>query len=257
MTGKAVVLLTSRLRLLNILYNALKEGLDIRKVVVEDSESRTKTFFRRLKRLGVATVIGQILFKLCIISCLKLSSRKRLRELAEIYNFNYAPVDAANIIRVKSINSDEAIAVIKRLDPDLVAVYGARIISERVLRSIPARFVNLHLGIAPAFRGLCTIYWALVHGNDNACGVTVHFVDTGIDTGPILEQKTFSPTKRDNFITYDLMGLGEGLPVFKRALAEVLDGRAQIKQPAFSHSRLWTHPTLWTYVSNAISRGIK
>jgi len=242
---------------MNILYNALKEGLDIKKMVVEDPEPRINIFFRRLKRLGAATVIGQNLFKLCIIPFLKIASRERMRELAEIYGFNFAPVEAADIIRVKSINSDEAIAVLKRLEPDVVAVYGVRIISEKVIRSIPAPFVNLHLGMAPAFRGLCTIYWALVQANDNACGVTVHFIDKGIDTGPILNQKTFTPTKKDTFITYDWLGLGEGLPVFKTALAEVLDGQARIKQPAFNHSKLWSHPTLWAYLSNSITRGIK
>jgi len=257
MKGKSVVLVTGHLRLMNILYNALKEGLTIKKIILEDPEPRADIFFRRLKRLGVVTVIGQNLFKLVVIRCLKSNSRERMRKLSEEYNFNPAPVDAADILRVKSINSDEAIALLKRLEPDVVAVCGARVISERVLQSIPARFVNLHLGIAPAFRGLCTIYWALVHGNDNACGITVHFIDKGIDTGPILEQKTFSPGNRDNVATYDWMALGEGLPVLKSVLADVLDGRAWTKQSTFGESRLWTYPTLWAYMSNAISRGIK
>lgn len=257
MKGKSVVLVTGRQSMMNIVYNALKDGLVIKKIVVEGPELRADIFFRRLKRLGIVTVIGQNLFRLFVIRCLRLNSHQRMRELSKKYNFDLTPVDATDIIRVTSINSNEAITLLKQLEPDVVAVCGARVISERVLMSIPARFVNLHLGIAPAFRGLCTIYWALVHGNDNACGITVHFIDKGIDTGPILEQKTFSPGKKDNFATYDWMALGEGLPVLRSVLADVLDGRVQTKQSTLGDSRLWTYPTLWAYMSNAIGRGIK
>jgi methionyl-tRNA formyltransferase len=55
----------------------------------------------------------------------------------------------------------------------------------------PARILNLHLGKLPEYRGMRPINWALKNG-ESVAGVTLHEVDTGIDTGPIVAQTTFS-----------------------------------------------------------------
>jgi len=257
MEGKSVVIITTYCPSMNIIYNALKGHLPVKKVIAEDPESRTRVFFRRIRRLGIITVIGQSLFKLCIIPYLKLSSRKRLLRIAGEYSLDESPVDPGNIIRVRSINSEEAKIALKSLEPDVVAVYGIRVISKNVLQSVSAKFVNLHMGIAPAFRGLASIYWALVRDGDDACGVTVHLVDKGIDTGAIIRQKTFRVSKEDSFVTYNLIALAEGLPVFKTALREILEGRAEIRRQSKDNSRLYSDPTLGQYLSNVIRKGIR
>ena len=62
-------------------------------------------------------------------------------------------------------------------------------------------------------------YWALVSGHPEACGVTVHLVDEGIDSGGILAQSVITPGPADCFVTYPLMQLGVGLPVAPRGFA--------------------------------------
>ena len=46
--------------------------------------------------------------------------------------------------------------------------------------------INVHRGIAPAYRGQRTIFWSLYFADFDHIGITVHLVDRGIDTGPIL-----------------------------------------------------------------------
>ena len=77
------------------------------------------------------------------------------------------------------------------LDVDLIlSVMYDRIIGADLIDG-PARVLNLHLGKLPEYRGMRPINWALKNG-ESVAGVTLHEVDTGIDTGPIVAQATFS-----------------------------------------------------------------
>lgn len=77
------------------------------------------------------------------------------------------------------------------LDVDVVlSVLYDRIIGKRLIDG-RARVLNLHLGKLPEYRGMRPINWALKNG-ETLAGVTLHEVDEGIDTGPIVAQSTFS-----------------------------------------------------------------
>ena len=73
---------------------------------------------------------------------------------------------------------------------DLVVLAGfMRILKGDFLRAFPSRVVNIHPALLPAFPGLEAWKQALEYGV-KATGCTVHLVDQGIDTGPILAQET-------------------------------------------------------------------
>lgn len=77
------------------------------------------------------------------------------------------------------------------LDLDLIlSVMYDRIIGAELCDG-PARVLNLHLGKLPEYRGMRPVNWALKNG-ESVAGVTLHEVDPGIDTGPIVAQTTFS-----------------------------------------------------------------
>lgn len=77
------------------------------------------------------------------------------------------------------------------LDVDLIlSVMYDRIIGRDLIAG-PARVLNLHLGKLPEYRGMRPINWAL-RNSESVAGVTLHEVDEGIDTGPIVAQSTFS-----------------------------------------------------------------
>jgi phosphoribosylglycinamide formyltransferase-1 len=64
-----------------------------------------------------------------------------------------------------------------------------RIIKPRLLETFPQRIINIHPSLLPAFPGLHAWKQALDYGVKVA-GCTVHFVDAGTDTGPIIVQKS-------------------------------------------------------------------
>ena len=86
--------------------------------------------------------------------------------------------------------------------------------------------INVHPSLLPAFRGPEPIYWVLARG-DRATGVTVHQVDDGLDTGPIVAQQTleiaFGDDERTVLARAALMA-GAILPM---ALASLLSGRVR------------------------------
>src|SRR5690606_24425483 len=94
---------------------------------------------------------------------------------------------------VPSVNATQCIDLVQKIEPDIVVVNGTRIISKKVLDAVPVSFINTHVGITPKYRGVHGAYWALACGDTDNCGVTVHLVDKGIDTGGILKQAVIAP----------------------------------------------------------------
>ncbi len=72
---------------------------------------------------------------------------------------------------------------------DLVVLAGyMRVVTPALLKRFPQRVINLHPALLPAFPGVSGIEDALAYGV-TITGVTVHFVDEGTDTGPIILQE--------------------------------------------------------------------
>jgi phosphoribosylglycinamide formyltransferase 1 len=94
---------------------------------------------------------------------------------------------------------DEALAAwIEERGVELVVLAGfMELLTPGFIRRFAGRIVNVHPALLPAFPGLRVIEQALEYGVKVA-GVTVHFVDEGVDSGPILLQEAFElPYHRD------------------------------------------------------------
>lgn len=84
---------------------------------------------------------------------------------------------------------DRCIEILKDAGVDTVVLAGfMRIVKPKLLAAFPNRVINIHPALLPAFPGVHGWTQALDYGCKVA-GVTVHFVDAGTDTGPILVQK--------------------------------------------------------------------
>ena len=83
-------------------------------------------------------------------------------------------------------NDPEAIAAMRRLEPDVVLVFGTGLLTQRLIDAFPQGIINIHLGLSPFYRGAGTNFWPLVNGEPEFCGATIHFLDAGVDSGPII-----------------------------------------------------------------------
>jgi phosphoribosylglycinamide formyltransferase 1 len=82
--------------------------------------------------------------------------------------------------------------------PQLVVLAGyMALLSRGFLARFPGAVVNVHPSLLPAFPGLRAVEQALEHGV-RVVGVTVHFVDEGVDTGPIISQRAIELAPRES-----------------------------------------------------------
>jgi len=65
-------------------------------------------------------------------------------------------------------------------------IYGTNLIRELLLSRFAGRMVNMHLGLSPYYRGTATNFYPLLNEEPEYVGVTIHLIDPGIDSGPIL-----------------------------------------------------------------------
>jgi hypothetical protein len=223
------------------------------KILVEQPVSRSELIRRRIKRLGLLHVAGQVAFMLFS----RLLAVASLRRIAAILRENALEPrwpDGCERIEVPSVNSPECVACLARLDPRVVLLLGTRIIDRATLAAIKVPVINYHAGITPKYRGIHGGYWAKAEGDLANFGVTVHLVDPGIDTGAVLYQARLAPGVQDNYATFPYLQLAAALPPMEKAAHDALAGTLgpqSVDQP----SRLWSHPTIWSYLLRGLRNG--
>ena len=84
------------------------------------------------------------------------------------------------------INDPAEVEQMVRLAPDVLLVFGTGILRESIIKSFGGKIINIHLGLSPYYRGSGTNFWPLVNREPEYVGATIHYLDAGIDTGPIV-----------------------------------------------------------------------
>lgn len=102
-----------------------------------------------------------------------------LERLSAIHGFRVVPVT--------NLNSEAAAQALRETGADLGIVLGTRVLKRSTFSVPRLGSINLHKGKVPDFRGMPPGFWELYTGQTRA-GVTVHFVDDGLDTGDIVEE---------------------------------------------------------------------
>lgn len=241
----------------NIVYSFLKNNYDLVGVVIDGPSDRKKFIKRRIKKLGWFKVVSQLLFMKGIIPLLKFESRKRTEELANSYSFEIESVMSdENKFLPTTINNSEVIHHVKKINPDLIIVNGTRIIKKKIIDGVGVSMVNMHVGITPKYRGVHGGYWALTNNDAKNCGVTAHLIDPGIDTGGVISQRTIKITNRDNYCTYPVIQVIEGLKCYEDAIKQVENNNIKIIKNNLE-SKLYYHPTIFDYFYYRLFKGVK
>ena len=182
-------------------FSRLASEVDLVAVVRQERPRREvlRAVFRRTKKLRR----GYWLDRLLLGAYTKLKLKRQALACSEYREVRAAESFAADcpIHRVESINDPSVIDVLQQTRPELVVVLGTSILKEPVLAAAPC-FVNLHAGITPMYRGAHGQFWAVLNRDLDNVGVTLHFVDKGIDTGAIVKQGRFAfEPAIDNLLT--------------------------------------------------------
>jgi len=118
-----------------------------------------------------------------------------------------------HVLEPKSLRTPETLAELQALKPDviIVAAFG-QILPVSVLELPPFGCLNVHASLLPRWRGAAPVAAAILAGDD-ATGVTIMHMDAGLDTGPILSQRSLSiaPDDTRESLTARLAQLGADL----------------------------------------------
>jgi len=129
-----------------------------------------------------------------------------------------------------NVNSDEFFERIQSYEMDLlVSMSFNQIFESRLLEYSKYRAINCHAGKLPFYRGRNILNWALIN-DEKEFGITVHYIDTGIDTGDIIKQKTFPITDSDTYQTLLDTAHKECPALLADAVRDILEGTA-VRQP--------------------------
>ncbi len=122
----------------------------------------------------------------------------KILERAERHGIKHQYLDCSPWkTKLEGSAEDECIRLLKEAGCDTVVLAGfMRIVKPKLLEAFPMRVLNIHPAILPAFPGVHSWTQALDYGCKVA-GVTVHFVDAGTDSGPIIVQKVV-PVEEDD-----------------------------------------------------------
>lgn len=241
----------------DIVYSYLKNNHNLVGAIMDGPSNKKFFVNRRIKKLGLFKVVSQLLFMKGIIPLLRLESKKRAEEISRSYDFEVEPVvEYENLYKSTSINDSKVLEHVKKVNPDLIIVNGTRIIKKKIIDGVGVPMVNMHVGITPKYRGVHGGYWALANGDKEHCGVTAHLIDPGIDTGGVISQRTIEISKKDNYCTYPLLQVIEGLKCYGDAIEQIKNNDLKIIDTKLE-SKLYYHPTIFNYFYYRIFKGVK
>ncbi|SJZ43499.1 methionyl-tRNA formyltransferase [Selenihalanaerobacter shriftii] len=120
-------------------------------------------------------------------------SDKLVEDVAKENNLSiYSPND---------VNGKSFVKNVYNLKPDLIVSMSYDQIIRKELIEIPSQgIINIHAGKLPYYRGRSPINWAIINGEEEI-GLTVHYIDQGIDTGDIIIQEKVPININDNYAT--------------------------------------------------------
>ena len=107
--------------------------------------------------------------------------------------------NGSTYIKVNNLNDTKSLNFVKKIHPDYIIYGGGGILKEKFINLAENKIINAHSGPLPFIRGMNACEWSILLGYEPC--VTVHFIDTGIDTGDILLKRRINIEKKDTIKT--------------------------------------------------------
>lgn len=147
-----------------------------------------KTFIKTQGRIRFAVFLLNTIFK-------KLKIKKQ--QFKKFDRIAYCQENNIPYYIVKNHNSEENIHILNDVKPDLIVICSSGIISQKIIDIPTIGIISGHPGWLPDFRGWDALRWAIL--KDGVKGVTIHFIEKGIDTGDIILQEKICSNNFKNF----------------------------------------------------------
>ena len=158
---------------------------------------------------------------------------------------------------VRDITAEKSLSYLRTIHPDIIIPLGIGIIRDNLLEIPEIGILNHHMGLLPKYKGMNVLEWSLFH--NDPIGVTIHFIDAGIDTGDILLQRNI-PIETDDTIA---SLRAKSIPISVEGFAEVIEKLSEdaiqpIKQTAGEGKQYFVmHKRLKDFTEKRLQESIK
>ena len=147
---------------------------------------------------------------------------------------------------VDSHNGAACEAILDEDKPDVIVVYGTRIIRSNIFERAGRITLNMHTGLSPFYRGDSTLFWPVYYNDPTHLGVTVHELVASIDGGDIATTVPVIYTKGDSEADLFAKGVKAGTAAYIKSVEAALDGTlvCQPQDLSLGQEFSWTHRTV-------------
>ncbi len=176
------------------------------------------------------------MFRDLISDCFKINGKVHsVKLVCRKFRVDYSKID--------KINSEAALDELRKLDPDIIFSLSCPQILSKQLISIPSRgCLNIHSSMLPLYRGLNANFWVLAKGEDTT-GVSIHYVNPGIDDGDILLQEQIQIGKKWSLHDLYNKAMDIGSSMIATCLNSIAEGTATTRPNDISKGSYFSYPT--------------
>ena len=214
--------------------------------------------WKRAKRLGFLKVADEVVFRLYWALFKSWGDRRDLQRLMDEVKARI-PADYKRppVYRIHNINSDDGRKIIRDLKPDACVLMVHPILAKKTLTISPLGMLVFHPGVTPEYRGPHSAFWATMNNEFWGIGWSLLRVDEGIDTGPVLAQRSCTVVKplRDSHVMMQHVSHVDGTPGVAAVLRQLEKGEYPTVKMVNRRSTNYTHPGFTDYLKFLRVRG--
>lgn len=117
------------------------------------------------------------------------------------FEVDHLPADCELVSFESTVSSKSYLELFKRWQPDVLLILGwYHLIPSKVLAFPPLGCIGIHASLLPKYRGMAPINWAIING-ERETGISLFYLDAGVDTGDIIAQSLIGITDNDDCAT--------------------------------------------------------
>ena len=162
------------------LIKQLQKHFDSLSIIVESSKDQRKRILKQKKYIDYFYSLYHNIRR-------NITGLNRYRQKFFQCNDPIVPNKNITIKRVSWINEPSVSEYLKGFEPDVTVVMGTSILKKSVLYAAGENVINIHGGYLPDYRGNHCIFFAYINGDFDKIGSTIHFINSKIDDGDIIE----------------------------------------------------------------------
>lgn len=179
-------------------------------------KSKAAYLFSLLLIMGLFSFLSNSL--ITILHKIRINLSKKLPFISSPLVIDYAREKNIKTFEVENPNSKKSLNILKELNPDIIINQSQSIIKKDLLQIPNFGVINRHNALLPKNRGRLTPFWVLYKG-ESETGVSIHFVEEGIDSGDIIVQEKYDIDKKDTFSSL----VAKNYEIAPRAMLKALD----------------------------------